>query len=119
MRFLWSRRFRLIRLLDDHNILQPHVIAIHDNVGSDLVFRRERIEKIGILDRISHRHRHHESRDLSMIHDHLLLGLLNGNDTAVERVAARSLLRWLRRTAAGEPDKERHTSYNGCLKKNS
>ena len=37
---LWrSRGFRLIRFFDDHNIFQPHVIAIHDNVCSDPVFR--------------------------------------------------------------------------------
>src|SRR5713101_385498 len=117
MRFLCSGRFRLIRLLDDHNILQPHVIAIHDNVRGDLVFGRERIEKTGILDGISHRHGHHESRDLSVIHNNLLLCLLDGNDAAVERVAARRLLRWLRRTAAGEPNRERNPNDNGCLEK--
>ena len=41
LRLRRSRGFRRARLLDNHNIFQPHVIAIHDNVGSDLVFRRK------------------------------------------------------------------------------
>ena len=75
--------------LGDHDILEVGVVVGDHDVGGNLVSRRERRERLGIMHRIRHGHCGHEAGDLLAVDIGGVVSCVDRNDGADEMVAFR------------------------------
>src|ERR1039458_9696681 len=85
----------------------------HDKVRVDLVARRKAIQGMSVTHRIQHRHRTHKPRDGFVVHNDLLLWLVDRYDLALERVPALTGLDLLW-SGSGVARREQKAHANKC-----
>jgi len=105
-------RLSLIRFFNDHYILQIHVIAVHHDIGCNLIFRGQWRKQVLVFHRITHRHGGHEPGDVACIDDHSLLRWFHRNNAAGQMITLRStrgLLLRIGRTASTESRQKRES----------